>query len=182
MSFVPPAAEPITWLGFLTFLQNVVGVPSADLPPSGVSVVTDSSGAQVIDSSGNPVTSNPSDYPPQVWALVIALQTVNGVICIASQYLYNQAVYMLATDLLIQFGQDQPNQTWFAQQRKLYKIDAFAPGVVSSGGDGGSSASLEVPQQMKNFTMGDLQNMKTKWGRRYLAIASDFGGQLFGVS
>jgi len=182
MSFVPPAPQPISWQGFLNFLQNVVGVPEADLPPVNDNLVVDSSGGQVIDSSGNPVTSNPVGYPAQVWALVIALQTVNVAICSASTYLYNQAVYMLAADLLIQFGSDQANQSWFTQQRKTYKINAFAPGVVQSGGDGGSSASLTVPQQMQNFTMGDLQNMKTPWGRRYLAIASDFGQSLFGIT
>lgn len=181
MSFVPPIAQPITWQGFLNFLQNVVGVPKGDLPPAG-DLVIDSGGGQVIDSSGNPVTSNPADYPPQVWALVTALATVNGVICVASQYLYNQAVYNLAADLLIQFGADQPNNNWFAQQRKAYKINAFAPGVVNAGADGGSSASLTVPHQMENFTMGDLQNLRTPWGRRYLAIASDFGQTLFGVT
>lgn len=182
MSFTPPAVSPISWQGFLDFLQNVVGVPTADLPPAGVSVVTDSSGGTVIDSSGNDVTSNPAGYPAQVWALVTSLATVNCVIACASQVLYNQAVYMLAADLLMRFGADQPNQNWFTQQRKLYKINTFAPGTVNSGGDGGSSASLTVPEQMSRFTVGDLQNMKTPWGRRYLEIAQDFGQSLFGVT
>jgi subtilisin family serine protease len=182
MSFVPPVVAPISWQGFLNFLQYQVGVPSAALPPVGDSLVIDSSGNQVLDSSGNPVTSNPNTYPPQVWALVIALALVNRVLRVAGYSIYARAVYCLASDRLINFGMDQPNQNWFAEQRKLYKIGAFAPGVVQSAGDQGTNSSLVVPEQFKNFTVMDLQTLHTPWGREYVGLAQAFGQSLYGLT
>lgn len=192
--FIPPNPGVISWAGWLQFLQNQVMIPAADLPPMNNNLVIDSSGGNVIDSSGNTVTSNPAGYPPQAWALAFALEIVSEYIAAASCLMYVRAVYCLAADRLINFGADQPQQTWLATAREQYGITKtnaqtgavvftnLAMGVVSMASDNGSATSILNPDQLKGLTIMDLSNLRTPWGREYLAIAQAVGPNLFGVS
>jgi hypothetical protein len=66
-------------------------------------------------------------------------------------------------------------ETFFLNLRTAWKINSFVPGVIASDSDESTSNSLLNPEFMKMFTMGDLQRLKTPWGRQYLQIAMDYG-------
>lgn len=95
--------------------------------------------------------------------------------------IYELAVYNLAADNLINFAQDQAGQTYFSDLRSAWKINSFVPGVIQSSGDETSLESLLAPEFMKNLTLSDLQNLKTPYGRQYLALAQKYGS-LWGMS
>lgn len=65
--------------------------------------------------------------------------------------------------------------TFFAELRAKWGINSFVPGVVQSSSDENTAESLLVPDAFKGFTLGDLQNLKTPWGRQYLAYAQRCG-------
>ena len=56
------------------------------------------------------------------------------------------------------------------------------PGVVASTSNEGTSTSLEVIAAAKNFTLGNLQNLETPYGRAYWRSAQDYGPSIVGVS
>ena len=182
MSWVPttPAFAAPNLTEFYSFLQNVVGIPSQALPPLSNNVI-DSGGNQVIDSSGANVTSN----PPTSWVnvmLTIAMEIVNDTLQCASQDIYTLAVYNLAADRVINFGQDSPPSNFFAKARSLLKIDAISVGIVASAGDQGSNTTMLNPDFMRNLTFMDLQMMKTPYGRAYMGFAQMYGSNLWGVT
>jgi hypothetical protein len=72
-------------------------------------------------------------------------------------------------------------QTYFSALRALWKITAFVPGVIAGSEDVSTAETLLNPEFMKGLTMGNLQNLKTPFGRSYMAIAQDYG-QLWGIS
>jgi hypothetical protein len=142
-----------TLAGFILFVRNVMQIPSGILPDN----------ATVISSS--------YDY---------AIATVNQLL-LTVELAYQNAVYNLAGDILINFGQDITPSTVFADIRTAYKINSFVPGFVSSTSDNGTSTSLETPDFFRELTLSDLQLMKTPYGRAYLAIAQKAGG-LWGIT
>ncbi len=142
-----------TLAGFQWFIASIMGINTTELPANST-VIT--------------------------WVYNQAIATVNLAIT-SSPSLYEQAVYNLAGDLLINFAEDQTGQTFFADSRAKFHIYDFVAGVVSSTSDESTSTSLEVPEQFKNLTMADLQNIKTPYGRQYLAIAQKYG-TLWGIS
>lgn len=150
-----PTIGPPTLAGFQYFLVNFAGFNIQVLPPA------------------SPVIG---------FAFGTALLVVNTDISAAGQLLYNNAVYNLATDYVVNYAQDQQGQDFFACQRTQYKVNAFAPGVVQSASDVSTATSLQVIEAAKNFTLADLQNLKTPWGRRYLAIAQQFGPTPYGIT
>lgn len=105
--------------------------------------------------------------------------------------LYAMAVYNLAADALVNFAQDpegappvensKPPTPYWQYLRNQYGVLNFVPGVLSSSSDDGTSASYQVAQQFANYTIANLQNLKTPYGRQYLAIAGSWG-TLWGVS
>ena len=154
-----------TLAGFLTFIANVMQIPTSALPSN-------------------------SQYPS--WAYNFALQVVNpqlGLgICPApgNWSIYALAVYNLAGHTLILYAQDQSGQTYFSKLRGPiadggYGINAFVAGVVQSAADETTSDSLVVPESLKGLTLMNLQQLKTPWGINYLNLAQDFG-QIWGVS
>lgn len=116
-----------------------------------------------------------------VWAYDIARDTVSHMIQRASPTLYLVAVYSLAGDVLINIAQDVAGQTFFACLRRDWGINDFVSGVISASSDESTSESLLVPDAFKNLTLSDLQNLKTPYGRAYLAIAQKIG-TLWGLS
>lgn len=104
--------------------------------------------------------------------------------------IYCLAVYSLSTDQVFQYaldvqppviyippsGQSNPEGlSYFAYYRQLWKMNDFTPGVVQSTSDEGTSVSLVVPDAFQELTIGQLANLQTPWGRRYLALAQSTG-------
>lgn len=127
-----------------------------------------------------PVNALPDDSPFLSYAYDVALATVNPALATVPP-IYMLAVYNLGGDLLVNWAQDVPPSTYWRDLREKFAIYAFAPGVVSSSSDNGTSTSLLNPDQMKDFTLAALQNLKTPWGRQYLAWAQSYG-PLWGLS
>jgi len=104
-----------------------------------------------------------------------SLLTVNDALVVGGPMIYTLAVYNLAADMLVNWTPDQAGSTYFVDLRTAYGVFAFAPGVVTSSSDGGTSTSLQTPEFMSGLTMANLQNLKTPYGRQYLAFAQSFG-------
>ena len=73
------------------------------------------------------------------------------------------------------------SETFFATLRAKYNIGGFVAGVISASNDESTGESILNPEFMKTLTLGNLQNLKTPWGRQYLAFAMDFG-ETWGIS
>jgi hypothetical protein len=155
------STEP-TLAGFQDFISNVMGINPLYLPSNSTSIGWAYSIALMIVNPALAVVATPSNSPVQT-------------------SLYVQAVYNLAGDNLINYAQDQPGRTYFADLRKAYGINAFAAGVVTSASDSGTSDSLAVPEALQALTLSQLQNLKTPWGRQYLAYAQTYG-TMWGVA
>lgn len=105
--------------------------------------------------------------------------------------IYGLAVYNLAGSNLLNFAQDlpgaaiipgsDPQQPFFAYTRAKWNMTSFVSGVVQSTSDEGTSMSLVVPEQLKELTLANLQNLKDPYGRVYLQFAQDYG-TLWGLS
>lgn len=138
----------VTRDGFLAFIRDIMGIDSIVLPDN----------SPYIDLS-----------------LDLAKEIVNPVINEVSTLIFDQATYNLAGDTLINIAQDQTGQTYFADVRKTWNINGFVAGVVQSAGDESTNESLSVPDFVKGLTLSDLQNLKTPYGRQYLAYAMRWG-------
>jgi len=95
---------------------------------------------------------------------------------------YVQAVYNLATDQLFNWASDVAGQTYFSSKRKDWNIFTLSVGVASQASDQGTAVGILNPEQMRLFTLQDLQTLKTPWGRRYMAYAQMYGRSLWGLS
>lgn len=143
-----------TLAGFLLFIRNVMGIPTAALPDTDVQIG---------------------------YAYNVAISTVLLEIQIADPLIYMLAVYNLAADNLLNWASDQPGQTFFATARKSYGLNSFVAGVVSSSADNSTADSFQIPTALQGLTLGDLQNLKTPFGRQYLAWAQKYG-TLWGIT
>ena len=152
--------------GFLDFITNVMQVPSSAL------------------------NTSTSVYPQ--YAYDFAINFINPNLSVVPNLgtgygLFAFAVYNLAADTLINMAQDaigspaydiagnDAGLPYWQYVRSLYGVNAFVPGVVQSTSDEGTSAGYLVPKQFENYTIANLQNLKTPYGRQYLAIASSWG-------
>jgi len=96
---------------------------------------------------------------------------------------YTLAVYNLGGHTLIRIAQDVGNgSTFFTEQRQRYGLLLLSAGVVQASSDETTSDTLAVPDAIANLTIGDLQYMKTPWGREYLSYAQDFGPDVVGLT
>ena len=114
-------------------------------------------------------------------SLGVALEVVNCDLEVAPKH-YDLAVYNLAADRLLNYAPDIEGQTFFADTRTAYKLLAPVVGVVQAASDQGTSGAYLNLEAMKNFTLGDLQTLRTPFGRRYMDIAMSFGPNLYGIS
>lgn len=159
-----------TLAGFQWFIANVMAIGSADLLPT------------------DPVVS---------FAFNISLGLVNPQLALvpipnttASSHVRSQfdlAVYNLAADIVVNYAVDPPTAkivttrpdgtpfTFFDYLRFKWGVGAFQAGVVNSVSDVSTSTSFEVIEAAKTFTMANLQNLKTPYGRQYMAIAQSYG-------
>lgn len=104
-------------------------------------------------------------------AFAAATEVVNPIIQTVSQRQYEWAVYNWSTDALINWAPDQPGKTFFADARAKYGIDIFVGGIASAASDEGTSGSLSVPESLMKLSVGDLQSLKTPFGRAYMEQA-----------
>lgn len=140
--------------GFLAFVRGVAGIDAAALPDA------------------SPAISAAYTY---------AIEVTNLFIAVLSTPIYDLAVYNLGTDYLLNWAPDNPPSTFFTDAREAMGLNSFVAGVVSSSADESTSEALLVPDAFKNFTLSDLQNLRTPYGRAYLAIAMKFG-TLWGIT
>ena len=133
---------------FLSFIRNVMGILPIYLPDNSVNIT---------------------------YAYDIAIDIVNPSLAVAPGNIYALAVYNLGGDNLVNFAPDQQNQNYFANLRTQLGINTWVPGVIQSSADQSTSESMLTPDFMKGFTLSDLQNLKTPWGRQYLAFAQRYG-------
>lgn len=107
--------------------------------------------------------------------------------------IYALAVYNLAGDRLINFGQDLPNAAkvpgskdpalpFFANARRDFNLNGFVSGAITSSSDNGTSASFDVPDWASKLTVSQLSNLQTPWGRQYLGIAQAYGPSIVGLN
>lgn len=114
--------------------------------------------------------------------LDIAQEIVNGTLACVSSSIYTLAVYNLAADRLVNFGSDVPNQTYFEDLRAQFRILDVSVGVPSSANDSGVGVGILNPEQMRMFTLQDLQTLKTPMGRQYMSFAQAYGTTIWGLS
>jgi len=96
--------------------------------------------------------------------------------------LYVLAVYNLGADRLIRIAQDDGQGTFYQTQRQQFGVLQFKPGVVMAGGDESTSQTLVVPDWYRAIPLGAQEQLKTPWGREYLAYAQMYGPYVVGVS
>lgn len=157
-----------TLAGFTAFIRSVMGITTVNLP---------------------------DNSPVIPMALSVALAIVNPALaCVGytpgaagtiSVSIYTLAVYNLAGDNVINFAPDPgsgPTPTYFSELRTKFNTNAFVSGVISASNDESTGQSLVVQEAAKNFTLMNLQNLKTPWGRQYLAFAQAYGPSIVGVN
>jgi hypothetical protein len=190
--------DPPTTLTILTqtggnVLPGAYPVDSAGFIPCGTTVVAQLTGANV----GGPGTyqlSNPTlgtsvaaevimVTNPQVYPMLrLALDIVTEFLAFASCTIYTYAVYNLATDRLINFANDIPGQSYFMDKRRDLRITDVSVGVAAQASDQGTAVGILNPEQMKLFTLQDLQTLKTPFGRQYMAYAQMYGQSPWGLT
>ena len=144
---------------------------------------------------GVPLSALPPDSPSLIYAYDVAIAIVNQQLCSVPGPIYMLAVYNLGGDNLVNWCPDQvgsyypsppapppstvqaptTNTGYFAYLRQSWNITGFTPGIVSASYDQGTGQSLVPLEQYKNYTLANLQNTKTPWGRQYLAFAAAVG-------
>jgi hypothetical protein len=159
MSYAAP-----TLAGFISFVQTFLAPPAPF----------------------DPTTDGTMDFAFQVSCQIVyqGLQLVTSPIGPVNPdwQLYSLAVYNLGTDTLINYVQDGPNAPVYKDDmpywqwlRSKYGINDFQPGLVTSSADQGTSVGFQVLPQIASMTMANLQQLKTPFGRRYLAFAGQWG-------
>lgn len=137
--------------------------------------------AFVRTTAGIDATALPDASPAITDAYTYATEVTNLFIECVSQAIYDLAVYNLGTDYLLNWAPDSPPSTYFTDARAAMGLNSFVAGVVSSSSDESTSEALMVPDVFKNISLSDLQNLRTPFGRQYLAIAMKFG-TLWGIT
>jgi hypothetical protein len=158
-----------TLAGFLAFVRNVMGITSEQLPDDSVYL----------------------GYAFDVALALVSLDLGNpGVDGTGS--IYSLAVYNLAGDRLLNYAQDVPDAPsvpgsgdpglpFFAYARQSYGVNSFVAGVIEASSDETDSVSIAVPESLREVSLSDLSNLKTPYGRQYLAFAQQLG-TLWGLS
>jgi hypothetical protein len=155
---------------FETWVYTFMGIPQAALPPGSVYFQ---------------------------YAFCVSMSIVNPQLNVVPGPNYMLAVYNLGGDCLINWTPDQPgvyypsppappggtppNTGYFAYLRAQYNTLGFTPGIITASNDQGTGQSMQPLDQYRNFTIQNMQQLKTPWGRAYLGWASAVG-TLWGLS
>lgn len=153
-----PRPQP-TLAGFTQFIYTVMGIPEAAAP----------SGSEYI-----------------TWAYDTAIATVHPFLRRAAGPIYLQAVYNFAGDWFVTWAPDQPGVLYptdnpqklgyLAWLRQKWNLTGFVAGVVQSSNDQTTGQTLVVPDAFKTLDIQSLLQLRTPWGRAYLALAQKVGG------
>ena len=120
------------------------------------------------------IVISPTD-PGYAYAFQIATDIVPMDFAQALPDIYTLTVYNWAGSQLLQFQQDIPGQTFFADARAAYVINAFVAGVVDSANDVSTGEHLSVGKGLQNLQLLDLQRIKDPYGRQALAFMQTLG-------
>ena len=129
---------------------------------------------------GIPVAVLPDDALALTYAFNVAIAIVNQQLLAANPLIYELAVYNLAGDNLINWAPDIPQVPpvevgYFEALRAKFNTLGFVAGTISSASDEGTSESIATVDSLTKLTIGQLQNLKTPYGRQYLAFAQMVG-------
>lgn len=141
-----------TFEGFKWFVTNIMFVPAEAMP-------NDTFLQTVYDESLNLAYVGLATIPSQP----------------TSPSIYAWAVYNLGGHFLVEIAPDVPGSTYWEDLRDKLKIYSFTPGLMTGAADQGTSQTMKIPSQLDGLTMMGLELLKTPWGRRYLAIAGQWG-------
>jgi hypothetical protein len=148
---VIPPGDP-TFDGFKAWVQAVMGVPNVSLP--------DDTTLQIAyDQAINLAYLGFQSIPSQSTSLTI----------------YAQAVYNLGGAMLVEFAVDNPNSSYWQDLRNRMGIYNFTGGLTNSAYDQGTGEGMYILPIFSGLTLGNLQLLKTPWGRAYLALAGQWG-------
>ncbi len=163
------APQP-TLAGFVLFITDVMRIPPSALPRTSPFIAYAFANALAI-------------VNPALQCVAIPQQDAAGVTLNPGGWtIYALAVYNLAADNLINYAPDQQGFEYFEKLREKLNINGFVSGVVQSSGDEGSNVSLVVQEAAKMFTLANLQQLKTPYGRTYLALAQSAGPTTWGIT
>jgi hypothetical protein len=159
-----------TLAGFTEFIRTVMAVPVDALADDSIYIPMAYWPAQTLTNDNLYIVGNVEAPPPQTQPTIRAL-----------------AVYNLAGALLIDIAQDDPtapppDDTYWSTLRASMGLNGFSPGVVQSAADQGTSTGYKVSSFFDNLTPGELQLVKSPWGRMYLTIASWYGPTIWGLT
>ena len=135
-----------------------------------------------VRNQGVTTTVLPDGSPYLTWAFNYGVNVTSQPPGNMPAILYVLACYNLGMHYLLTITQDQSGQTFFADQRKAYSLLTFISGAVISSGDNGTNETLSEPEFLKGLLIGDLDQLKTPWGRSYLDYAQQYGSTIVGVS
>lgn len=129
-----------------------------------------------------PTTALPADSPWLQYALDQAIALTLNVPCVSGLE-YTLAVYNCGGHVLLTIAPDQTGQTYFATARSAqgFNLIGAEVGVLAGSSDQSTSQTIAVPDSLRQLSFGDLQFLKTPWGRAWLAYGQDFG-QAWGLT
>jgi len=124
-----------------------------------------------------PTEALPDDSPDWQTALTFAQEWVPCILNQLSPTMYTACVYNWSISSIVQWANDQPGQTYFANLQGIdgFKTDNFVPGVVTTTSDESTSTGLTVGDALSNLSLIDLQRVKDPYGRAALAIMAALG-------
>ena len=163
------APQP-TLADFLSFIRTGMNIDANNLPDNSIWIPIAFANALAIVNPALKIIPIPQYDAAQV-------QLNSGGFSI-----YSLAVYNLAADNLVNYAQDQQGRTFFTDLRKELNLNGFVSGVVTASADESTSVSIVVQDAAKNFTLANLQQLKTPWGRAYLSLAQSAGPETWGIS
>lgn len=159
-----------TLADFLLFVRNVMNIKPTVLPDNSMWLPIALANAMAI-------------VNPQLGVVGIPAQDAAGVALNTGGYTaYTRAVYNLAGDNLVNYAQDLQGRSYFKKLRKELNINGFVSGLVTGAADESTSVSIVVQEAAKSFTLANIQNLKTPWGRAYLELAQSYGPATWGIS
>jgi hypothetical protein len=145
-----------TVAGFTTFVESVMGCPTADIPSSDqLQQALDYAAQWVPDflstlAGGPALSANTNNY-------------------------YVDTVYNWAGSLLIQFQPDASGQTFWSKARTTFAVTNWVPGAIQSTSDEGTSQAMALGDGMKNLGFAEMQRAKDPYGRHCMEILQSIG-------
>jgi hypothetical protein len=124
---------------------------------------------------GIPTTAIPDDDEGYVVSFQIAMDMVPTALSAGSPTIYTLTVYNWGGSQLLQFQQDIQGQTFFADARTAYGMNAFVAGVVDSANDVSTGEHITIGKGLQNLQLIDLQRLKDPYGRQALAYMQSIG-------